>query len=62
MTGLAWSDVAIMALGALVAIALMVLIETVRTTRKARRYADARRRWRHVCGVCHTTTCTHPEA
>ena len=64
MSGLAWSDVAIMAGCSLAFVLLLAVVETASQALKRRRHAreararEARHR-RHVCGVCHTTGCPH---
>ena len=64
MSGLAWTDVGIMAIGCILLVALLALVETASQALKRRRHAreararEARHR-RHVCGVCHTTGCPH---
>ena len=52
MSGLAWTDVAIMAGGCIAFVIVLALVETASQARKRRRHA---REARHVCSVCHTT-------
>ena len=59
MNDYAWLDVAIMAGCSLAFVVLLAVVETASQARKRRRRAREVRRWRHVCGVCHTTGCPH---
>lgn len=55
MNDYAWLDVAIMAGCSLAFVVLLAVVETASQALRRRRHAREVRRWRHVCGVCHTT-------
>ena len=55
MNDLAWLDVGIMAGGCILFVIVLALVETASQALKRRRHAREDPRWRHVCGVCHTT-------